>query len=142
MAAAWPLTFSSVNTQPWRTRCPSSSSPLCTALPPAHFISQGCKSLAARLLPLCLHSTFCSGAFRCCWNINSNTALIINPGRRWTAQVTGLCLNQDTPQEPLCHCNPIFVSIGQLLREASYAPFFPLSIITGLTGKVVLEQKF
>ena len=53
---------------------------------PAHFIYYGCKSFAASLLSLCLHSTLCSGSYRCCWNINSNTALIINPAGRWSAQ--------------------------------------------------------
>lgn len=54
--------------------------------PPAHLIYYGCKSSAASPLSLCLHSTLCSGSYRCCWNINSNTALIINPAGRWTAQ--------------------------------------------------------
>lgn len=65
-------------------------------------------------LSLCLHSTLCCGSYRCCWNINSNTTLIINPARFITLpgqhKRTGLCLNQETPQGPPSRCSPILVS--------------------------------
>lgn len=85
---------------------PAQPSPLHTSSPKA----------VNPLQPLCLHSTFCRGTFSCCWNTNSNTALITSPARRWTAPATGLCLNQEAPQGPLAQCSPIFMSIGQLLR--------------------------
>lgn len=54
--------------------------------PLQHTLSLCCKSFTASLLSFCLHSTLCSGSYRCSWNINSNIGLIINPARRWTAQ--------------------------------------------------------
>ena len=88
-------------------------------------------------LSLCLHSTLCSGSYRCCWNINSNTTLIINPARRRTAPAYRFVSQSRDSTGATFSVQPHFsVSIGRLVREASYAPLFLLSVIIGLPGKL------